>query len=114
MLNKVKRLINNLTPNQLFDIFFTALAMFLGVYFKWSAQEIIVFGFFIWIILNPVSSRTVAIPAMFFLSLTPLFLMVGSESYSEKSAIYAYYFLVMAMIMGIYEVRKNKGLKKEI
>jgi hypothetical protein len=90
------------------DILIFAIALGMGIYFKWTAMQIITFLIFIGIILRPVSSRILAVPALFFLIITPFFLIFKKDLWAESSAIYAYYFLIMAVIMGIYEVRKEK------
>lgn len=86
-------------------IFLLALAM--GIYFKWTVPQIITFLILIGIILRPVSSRILAAPALFFLILTPFFLIFKKDIWAESFATYAYYFLIMAVIMGIYEIRKE-------
>jgi len=90
------------------DIIITALAMLMGAYFDWKITEIVIFGIFIWIVLNPVSSRLMAIPALAFLIFTPFLLIFKKPLLAEESAIYAYYFLIMATLMGIYEVKKEE------
>lgn len=91
------------------DITITVLAMLMGAYFGWKITEIVIFGIFIWIILNPISSRLIAIPALAFLAFTPFLLIFKKPELAEESAIYAYYFLIMATLMGIYEIRKEEN-----
>ena len=86
-------------------IFLVALGM--GIYFKWGVMNTLIFLIFIGIILRPVSSRILAFPALFFLILTPFCLILKNDVLAENLAIYAYYFLIMATIMGIYEVRQE-------
>lgn len=90
------------------DIFFMVLAAALGVYLGFNVMEVIILTIFIGIILNPVPSRYLAAPALGFLVLTPFFLVFNQKIIAEQSAIYAYYFLIMAVIMGIYEIRKDR------
>lgn len=90
------------------DIFFLALAIALGVYLNFKTTEVIIFAIFIWVILNPVSSRYLAMPALGFLILAPFFLIFKQDLIAEQLAIYAYYFFVIAVIMGIYEIRKDR------
>jgi hypothetical protein len=82
-------------------------AFLMGIYLKWNIFEIAIFCVFIYIILHPVESRYLAMPALFFLVLTPFFLIFKQEIIAEQLAIYCYYFLIMTVIMGIYEVRKD-------
>jgi len=108
MLQKTREFVRSLTPKQMFDVFFISLSMFVGIYLRWRAPEVVIFGIFIWIILNPVSSRYLAAGAIFFLILTPIFLVTGNNITADQLAIYAYYFLIMAVIMGIVELWREK------
>ena len=89
-------------------------ALAMGIYFRWSIGEIAVFCIFIYILLYPVPSRFMVMPALFFLILTPFFLIFSQESIAEQLAIYCYYFLVMTAIMGIYEIRKEEKIKNRL
>lgn len=92
------------------DAGFLLAGILLGVFFNWSIVEIAIFLVFIWSIIGPVPSRYLAWPALFFLSFTPILLMFGRNEQAETYAIYAYYFLVMAVIRGIIEVRKGESV----
>lgn len=91
------------------DAGFLLVGILLGVFFNWNIVEIAIFLVFIWSIIGPIQSRYLALPALFFLSFTPVLLAIGRKEQAEIYAIYAYYFLVMAVIRGIIEVRNNKG-----
>lgn len=95
------------------DLAFLLAAVLLGIYFNWGIPEIIIFAIFIGTIIYPVPSRYLAIPALFFLSVTPFLLVLDREKRAEEFAIYAYYFLVMAVIRGIVEVRQEKNEPKD-
>ena len=105
--------IKKMTPKKILNsaIFIVALGM--GIYFKWGVINTLIFLIFIGIILRPVSSRILAFPALLFLVLTPFALILKKDVLAENLAIYAYYFLIMATIMGIYEVRKEDKEKPE-
>jgi len=90
------------------DVICLLLGVALGIYFDWSIVEIIIFLVFIWSILWSIPSRFLVGPAIFFLALTPLLLMLDRKERAEEFAIYTYYFLAMAVIRGIIEVRKEK------
>lgn len=78
-----------------------------GTLLNWDVIEIIFFAVFIWSIVGPIASRYLAFPALFFLSFTPILLVLDRAERAEEFAIYAYYFLVMAVIRGIIEVRSG-------
>ena len=96
-----------MTPKKAINIAIFLVALGMGIYFKWGVVNTLIFLIFIGIILRPVSSRILAFPALFFLILTPFALIFKKDVLAENLAIYAYYFLIMATIMGIYEVRKE-------
>lgn len=100
--------IKKMTAKKALNIGLFIVALIMGVYFKWTIMEILIFLIFIGIILRPVASRIMAFPALFFLVLTPFALILKQDILAETFAIYAYYFLIMAVIMGIYEVRQEK------
>ena len=90
------------------DIVITLVAVGLGVFLGWENVEVMIFSLFIWSVLNPIPSRYFALGALFFLSLTPFMLILKRDVRAEEFAIYAYYFLVMTVIMGIYEMKNEK------
>ncbi len=83
----------------------------LGVYFDWNIIEILIFLVFLWSVLRAIPSRYLASAALFFLVLTPILLSLGRDERAEEFSIYAYYFLVMAVIRGIIEIRGEKEEK---
>lgn len=90
------------------DIVMLIAGAILGVIFGWSVLEIIIFLVFLWSFLGPISSRILIFPAIFFLAFTPFLLILKFNERAEEFSVYAYYFLVMAVIRGIIEVRKEK------
>lgn len=94
------------------DIVLLFAGLFLGIYFDWTVIEMLIFLIFLWSLLGPIASRILAVPALFFLFLTPLLLFFKRPERAEEFAVYAYYFLVMAVIRAAIEVR-NEGEKKD-
>lgn len=90
------------------EVAILGLAVWLGFYLGWRIWDTALFVFFIGIILRPVTSRIPAAGALFFLSLTPFFLIAEKKEMAESLAIYAYYFLVMTVMMGVYEIRREE------
>jgi hypothetical protein len=96
------------------DIAITVIAILMGAYFGWTIPQMLIFGIFVWVILNPVSSRIPAIVALAFLAFTPFLLVFKRDILAEETAIYAYYFLILTVVMAIYEIRKeDKGDKND-
>jgi hypothetical protein len=105
-------LIKKITRKQAADAFFIIIVIAMGLFLHWKAYEIAVFSLFIWIILNPISSRYLAVMAICLLGLTPIFLISGKNMIADQLAIYAYYFLIMTVLMGIYELKKDREQEK--
>lgn len=103
--------IKKMTSKKALNIFLLAVALGMGIYFQWGIMNTLIFIIFIGIILRPVSSRIMAFPALFFLILTPFSLILKQGLLAENFAIYAYYFLILAVIMGIREVRRDESEK---
>lgn len=100
--------IKKMTLKKALNIFLFIVGLAMGIYFQWGIMNTLIFMIFIGIILRPVSSRIMAFPALFFLVLTPFALISKQDILAENFAIYAYYFLIMAVIMGIREVRRDE------
>jgi hypothetical protein len=100
-------LIKKIIRKPAIDTLLIALVIAMSLFLHWKISEIAVFSLFIWIILNPISSHYLASVAIFFLILTPIFLVSGKSIIADQLAIYAYYFLIMTVIMGIYEFKKD-------
>lgn len=100
--------IENFVRERKVDIGLLGAGVLMGVFFNWNIVEIAIFLVFLWSVLGPISSRYLVWPALFFLSFTPVLLTLGRKEQAEEYAIYAYYFLVMAVIRGIIEVRRGE------
>jgi len=83
-------------------------AFFTGVYFECELMEALVFAIFISSIIRPVDSRIFASVGLFFLVLTPIVLYSGDKKTAETIAVYAFYFLVMTVMMAFVEMKKEE------
>ncbi|QQS61217.1 MAG: hypothetical protein IPN70_05020 [Candidatus Moraniibacteriota bacterium] len=90
---------------------FMILGVIMGAFFQWDLVEIFIFFIFLWSIMEKVPSRMLAIPALIFLCATPLLLVFEREDQAEAYAVYAYYFLVMAVIRAVSELREDEKMK---
>lgn len=109
----IRSVVRKISPKNAIDILFIGVVIAMGMFLDWKLSEITVFSLFIWIILNPISSRYLAAVAIFFLILTPIFLVSGKIIIADQLAVHAYYFLIMTVMMGIYELRKERGQDKQ-
>lgn len=107
-MDKLEMVLKNLVIQRKIDLIIIGVGILLGIFFDWSMMEIIIFSIFIWAIIGPIPSRLLVGPALFFLVFTPVLLMSKREERAEEFAIYAYYFLVMAVITGVIEARKEE------
>lgn len=87
------------------DAFFLIASVFFGVFLEWNIVEIAIFTVLVWAILGPISVRILAAVALFFLSIVPFLLVFDREDQAEQYAVYAYYFLVIAVIRGIIDLK---------
>lgn len=94
-----------------FDYGLIAFSLLLGFYLRWNMQNVFVFSFVIWIILNPISSKLLARAALYFLVFVPLLLIMRRDDRAEQFAILAYYFLILTVIMAIVEFKKEQKRK---
>ncbi|MFC1608611.1 hypothetical protein ACFL2R_00555 [Patescibacteria group bacterium] len=107
MVKEKDRIVEFLKGNRV-GLSFLVVAILIGVLLGWTDMEILIFTVFIGIILRPVSSRYLAIPAVCFLVLSMLMMILNNESRADEFAIYTYYFLIMAVVMGFYEIRRER------
>jgi len=123
MMNKIIKLTKNFLRDNKLDQYLTkkyidyglvTFSLILGFYLRWDMQNIFVFSFVIWIILNPISSRVLARVALFFLIFVPLLLVMRRDDRAEQFAILSYYFLVLTAIMAITEFKKEQAKKTQL
>ena len=113
LLKYAKKALQYLKNNLIWkDYIILSLSLFMGVYLGWNIFEIVIFLIFIYVILYPVSSRQAVFPAVILLFIAPFFLIFKKDNLAEQVAIYAYYFLIMAVFMGIYELWKGDSEKE--
>lgn len=91
------------------DIGIVFVAFAIGLYLEWDIFDITIFSVFIWALLNPIRSRYFVMVSIFFLAIDPFLLLLERKDQAEQFAIYAYYFLAMAVLMGIFEIWQEKN-----
>ena len=95
--------INQYLTRKYFDYAIITLSLLLSFYLKWEMQSVIEFSFVIWLILKPIPSKLLSKIALCFLAFVPFFLIVHRADRAEQFAIFAYYFLVLTIIMVVIE-----------
>lgn len=97
------------------DIAIILIAMVIGSYFGWNIAGVVIFCFFLWIILNPMPSRYLGLGSLLCIMITPILILLERRDQAEQLAVYAYYFLVFAVIMELHEnyrLDKKTSLEK--
>lgn len=87
------------------DMAFLVTGLGIGLYYDWTTVQVVFFLLFLWSILGPIASRILALATLVFFSLVPVLLAFKRPERAEEFAIYAYYFLVMAVVRAVIEVR---------
>lgn len=91
------------------EIVFLVIGLALGVYLNWETAAIIFFLVLIHVILHPISSRIFSALGVLSLVIMAFMLFWERESRAEEFAIYSFYFLFLAILMAIFEIRKDKS-----
>lgn len=107
----VEMIKNFILSRKMLDAIFLAVSLSFGIYFQWTWTDAAAFIIFIWMILHPFPSKYPAGAALVLLILTPIFLAINYKDVAENLAVNAYYFLVMAVMMGVYELWNEKNEK---
>jgi len=119
-MRKLIKLIRKFLRENKFDQYLTkkyldcALIVFsllFGFYLQWDIQNIALFSYAIWIVLNPISSRILARVALYLLFFVPLLLIIKRNNQAEQFAVFAFYFLILTLIMAIIEFKKKRKIE---
>ncbi len=83
------------------------IALILMIIWKQDAEAIILWMLFLSFLLYEWENRIIAGLALFSLASCPFLLIYKKEDLAEIMAIYAYYFLVMAVVLQIVELKRH-------
>lgn len=83
------------------------LGLMTGIYFHWEILDITVFVIFLWSILGPIPSYYLGRVSLVLLIFLPFLLFLEQKEFAEKLSVYCYYFIVMAVIRAIVELKTN-------
>lgn len=95
-------------PQIIVEIVFLALSVGMGVYFQWEMGNLIFFLILLHFIIHPISSRFPAGAAVALLVLTALLLVFKKLDLAETSAIWAYYSMILIVVMAMGEINKEE------
>jgi hypothetical protein len=107
----IRRLVRDIRKKVLVDILLILIGTLLFTWgFSWDSvffiDLFIAFLFFEW------DSRVLTIGALLSLAIGPFLLLGGAEASAEQMAVYAYYFLVMAVVLQIIEFQREPRTDK--
>lgn len=80
-------------------------------YFDFDFAQTLILIFFGFSIVWKMTGRAAVVLALFFLAGTPILLFFDSKELAETFAVYAYYFLVIAVIDEILSLKREKPLQ---
>ena len=81
-------------------------------FFDLALSEILILGYFIFVLLRRIESRLSAGLALFFLILCPILLQLKENALAEEFAVYAFYFLSITVIQQIQELALENFSRK--
>ena len=87
-------------------VFFTIVAFFL-----WGLSSTILWLLFLAFLVYGWENRIIAVLALFSLAVCPILLTFKKESLAEQMAVYAFFFLVMTVILQIIDYRFGEYLR---
>lgn len=82
--------------------------LLLKYYFDTEVSYIVIAMYFMVSVLFSIESKFSFGIALFFLASVPIFLSLGYEASAENYAVFAYFFLVIGVILSLLEIRKEK------
>ena len=91
------------------EIIFLVLSVAMGIYFQWEIMNLLFLLILLRLIIHPIPSRFPAGMAVTFLVFTAILLVFKRDNWAENTAIFAYYFLILTVSMGIFEIRQEKS-----
>lgn len=108
-----QKILNFFSPKIIIEIILFALSIGMGLYFQWEIANLIFFLILLRLIIHPVSSRFPAGAAIAFLAITALLLVFKEKDWAENTAIWAYYSMILIVIMAMMENDNNGKLTEK-
>jgi len=109
-MNKISK---NIKPEIIINAVILILAIAVGAFLEWKFIDIITLLIFVSYVLFSFSSRYLALAAIVLLGAVPVLTLLKKEDWTEKAAVYAFYFLIFTVAAVIIESRKDDGIGKE-
>lgn len=72
-------------------------------YYNWEIQSSLVLSFVIWIILNPIQSKTLVKTSFFLYLFVPMLLIVHKMELADQLAAAAYEFMLLTMVVAAWD-----------
>ncbi len=103
-----KKILKCFSPKIIIEIILLALSVWMGMYFQWDIFNLGFFLLFVVLILHPLSSRYPAGAAIALLVATAALLVVKKNDWAENMVTWAYYSMILILMMAISELKANK------
>lgn len=87
-----------------------ALILSVAAYFLWGLESALLWLLFLTFLVYGWENRIIAFFALAFLVSCPILLAFKKDAWAEQMAIYAYYFLVMTVVLQIIEFKRHKEI----
>ncbi len=84
-----------------------ALALAIGAYFVWGLSSSLLWLLFLLFLVYKWDNRIIGVFALISLATCPFLLSLKKEALAETMAVYAYFFLVMTVVLQIVEYKRH-------
>jgi len=112
MIRALKRVKQDIISKKIYTILLILIFGFL--LWKLGIEAVILWIIFLAFLFYKWENRILAVVALFFLVSCPILLIFKKEAAAEQMAIYAYYFLIMTVVLQIIEYWKKSRNIKEV
>jgi len=89
------------------------LALAIGAYFLWDLSSALLWLLFLLFLVYEWENRIIGVLALISLASCPFLLQFKKDALAEQIAVYAYFFLVMTVILQIVEYKRHPEKYKE-
>ncbi len=110
-MNRLKTLFQKFYP--FFDHAICVCALVLGFYLKWRFQDVMIFCLMIWLVLRPISVKSVIQYSFISIIIAALLMVIKRSEIAIDFASFSFYFLAFAIIVMIKNIISMKAKHEE-
>lgn len=97
------------TPKNVIEMILLALSVGMGIFFQWEIANLIFFLLLLRLLIHPIPSRLPAGAAIAFLAVTAGLLVFKQRDWAENTAIWAYYSMILIVVMALMERESDEN-----